>query len=154
MPDRCKQVLYVKLSIKVPKCSIVELSTIVSDNDTGKSELIDDRFSKEILDFAFGDMLQGFCLHPFGKVVDGDNENLSLAGCWEKLIKYVHSPLDEGLGGRELSQLTSWLLLDTGIALALIVLQNKLHGIYSHSRPVVSLPSSFVGQNLSLKLLP
>lgn len=70
-----------ELGVKFLECSIVELSIIASDNGVGKSKLIDDGFQKETFDLALSNAHQGFCLHPFGKIVDNNNEKLSLTSC-------------------------------------------------------------------------
>lgn len=49
------------------------MSAIVSDDSVEKFKSTNDGFPKEILDLALDNVYQGFCLHPFGEIVNHDN---------------------------------------------------------------------------------
>lgn len=140
MYDRYESILNIEFSTELPKSLIVELSAIFNDDDIEEFELIDEKFLEKVLNFALDNVYQDLCFHPFDKVVNSDDEKLQLTYCWEKWIKYVHCPLHKGIKRRKLSQLPGKLPLDIDVALALIAILNKFHGIFSHGRPVVTLP--------------
>lgn len=73
MPDRCKLILDVELSAEVPECSIIELLIIVSNNGIGNPESINNGFLEEFFYLVLGNVHQGFYLHLFSEVVNGDN---------------------------------------------------------------------------------
>lgn len=65
--------LDVKFSTEIFKHLVIKLSGIIDNDDKEKPELTNNGFLEEVLEFALSDMYQGFCLHPCGKVVNGDN---------------------------------------------------------------------------------
>ena len=52
---------------------VVELSSIVRHQDSWNSESTHDALPDEVLDIFLSDCCQGFCFHPFGKVINGDH---------------------------------------------------------------------------------
>lgn len=69
-----------EFSTKFLEYLVVKLLAIIGNEDIWKFESIDNVFIQEVFNFALGDVRQGFCLHPFGDVVDGDDEKL-LTSC-------------------------------------------------------------------------
>lgn len=72
--------LDLEFSIVIFECLVVKLSVIIGDDDIEKTKSANGLL-KEVFDFIFCDVYQGFCLHPFGEVVDSDNKKLLLASC-------------------------------------------------------------------------
>lgn len=73
MSHRYKPVLDVEFNIEFLEYLIIKLSTIIDNNSMRKSKLGDNRFLKEILDLALDNVCQGFYLHPFDEVINGNN---------------------------------------------------------------------------------
>uniref|UniRef100_A0A2N9EPN2 Uncharacterized protein n=1 Tax=Fagus sylvatica TaxID=28930 RepID=A0A2N9EPN2_FAGSY len=53
--------------------SVVKLSSVVRHQDSWNSESTNDALPDEVLDIFLSDRRQGFCFHPFGKVINGDH---------------------------------------------------------------------------------
>lgn len=71
----------------------IKLSTFDGDNHPRKVELIDDGLLDKVAGIVLDDLGQRFCLYRFGKVVDGNDKELSLPGGWREWFKDVHSLL-------------------------------------------------------------
>lgn len=84
MPNRHKLVLDVEFNIEVSEHLAIKPSIIIDDNGVWKFESANDWFSEKAFDFALDDMRQEFYFYLFSKVVDDDDEELPLSGCWEK----------------------------------------------------------------------
>lgn len=69
-----------KLSTELLECSIIELLASVGDDNIREPESVNDRLLKKVFDFAHN-VHQGFYLHPFAEVIDGNNEKLLLTDC-------------------------------------------------------------------------
>ena len=67
-----------QLLAKIFDCVIVELLSIVRDEDPGDFKVTNDALLDEVLDIFFCDNGQWFCLNPFGEVVNPYNEKLEL----------------------------------------------------------------------------
>ena len=131
---------------KIPESLIIELASIVDHYGVGEAKATNDRLPYEVLHFGFGNVHQGFGLHPLSEVVDGDNDEFLLARGRRKWAKDVHSPLGEGLGGYQLCQRHGGLVLNGGVSLALVALSDKVLSFLPHGWPVVSLSKNFVAQ--------
>ena len=57
---------------------IIELPSIVRDNNLRNSKSADDVFSYEIPGVSFYDFGEGFCLYPLGEVINGHDQEFSL----------------------------------------------------------------------------
>ena len=84
---------YEVILIEPSESLIVELSAIIRYERMRQPVPIDDGFLEEVLHLLLGDVCQGLRLHPFGEVVNGDEEELSLPYCWGKRTQNVHSLL-------------------------------------------------------------
>ena len=76
---------------------VIQLSSIVSDNVSGKFELTNDYLSDEVLNLLLGNLCQRLNFDLFCKVVDCNNEKLSLSDCLWKKIGDVNPPLHNRL---------------------------------------------------------
>ena len=62
-----------QLIAKVSKCIIVELFTIVRDEDPRDPKSVDDALLEEATNILLHDDCQWFCFYPFGEIVDPHN---------------------------------------------------------------------------------
>ena len=56
--------------VEIFKIGVVELLSIIRNDDTWNSEPTNDVFLDNTLDFCFCNLGKGFCHDPFGKVID------------------------------------------------------------------------------------
>ena len=84
---------------KIPECIIVELISIVKDEDLGDSEATNDTFPKEASNIFLYESGQWFYLDSFGEVVDPCDKELELLHCCGEGSYYVQPLLGEWLGG-------------------------------------------------------
>ena len=57
---------------------IIELPSVVQDNNLGNPKSVDDIFSYEIFGISFYDFGERFRFYPFGKVINGDDQEFYL----------------------------------------------------------------------------
>ena len=88
-------VLDSQLLAEVLRCVIVELLSIVRDEDPWDFEVVNDAFLNEASDIFLFYSSQWLCLDPFGEVIDPYDKKLELPyGDWEG-SHYVQSLLGE-----------------------------------------------------------
>lgn len=75
---------------------IIELLSVVGDDDSGNLEQIDDRLPSEVTDVLLSEFRQGFNLHPLGEVVNGHCQEPHLSFSVGKWPDYIDSPLGSG----------------------------------------------------------
>ena len=91
---------YPHLFIKIPQFIVYELSAIVGDDGVGQAEAADNVPLNERVDLLGGDVGQGFCFDPLGKIIHGDQYELLLRSADGEWADDVHSPLCERPRGR------------------------------------------------------
>ena len=74
---------------------VVKLVPIVHNNSPRQIKLINNRLSYKIMDFNLDDGHQCFHFHPFGEVVDYDEQKFLLQDSDRKGFEDVHPPLGE-----------------------------------------------------------
>lgn len=109
-----------QLLAKISECIIVELLSIVRDDDLRDSEAANDALSDEVSDIFLCDSGQWFCLDLFGEVVDPYDEEFELPYSNGEGSNYVQSPLGERSGGAYQCKFLSWLPYDVAKALAFV----------------------------------
>ena len=119
-------------------CIIVELLSIVRDDDPRDSEAANDSFPDEVLDILLYDSGQWFCLDLFGEVVDLYYKELELPYGDGEGPNYIQSPLGERPGGAHQCKFLNRLLYDVAEALALVTRLHVGLGVLLHSGPIVS----------------
>ena len=67
-----------ELSTEVRELFIIKLSIVVGDDDPREAESTGDRFLYKLSDLGLDDLGHRLDFHPFGKVVDGYEQELSL----------------------------------------------------------------------------
>ena len=134
------------MSTKISKCVIVELLSIVKDEDPRDSESANDASLDEVSDIFLCDSGQWFCLDPFDEVVNPYNEELELSNGDGEGPNYVQSPRGERPGGAHGCKFLSWLLYDVVEALTLVTHLYVGLGVLLYSRPVVSSLYQLVNQ--------
>ena len=70
--------------VEIPECIIVELISIVRDEDLRDSEVANDTFLEEASDIFLHDSGQWFYLDPFDEVVNPYDKELELPYCYGK----------------------------------------------------------------------
>ena len=80
---------------KISECVIVELLSIVRDENPGDLEAANDTFPDEASDIFLRDSGQWFFLDPFGEVVDPYDKELELSYRHGEGSYYVQPPLGE-----------------------------------------------------------
>ena len=78
MSDGGSTVFDGEFDVEVFDLLVIELSAIIYDDGLRKAKLIDDRLPYELLGFSFSDLSHWLGFHPFGEVVYGDKQELSL----------------------------------------------------------------------------
>ena len=71
-----------KLCTKFPKLGIVELFAIVRDDGLRDARSAYNRLPNESGCVPLGNCGKGFCLHPFGEVINDDNGKFGSSGQW------------------------------------------------------------------------
>ena len=85
-------------SVELPEYRCVELSTIITDQNSGYAEPAEDVSFREGLYLLLGYGGQGFGLGTLGEVIYGDNNELDLTLCHWEWSDQVDASLSEWLG--------------------------------------------------------
>ena len=64
--------------VENPECVVVELFSIVGDEDSRDAKAANNALPYEASDIHFSDSGQGFCLNPFSEVVNSYDKELKL----------------------------------------------------------------------------
>lgn len=97
--SRGREVIFdAELYAEFPILGIVELFTVVSDNNSGNTKSADDGLLGEVLDVFLCNLCQRFNFHPLGKVIDDHYQKSHLSLPNMEWFNYVDPPLYEGLG--------------------------------------------------------
>lgn len=83
------------LLAEVSECVVVELFSIVEDEDSQDAEVANNALPDEASNILLSDSGQGFCLDPFSEVVDSYDEELELSHYYGEGFHYVKPPLNE-----------------------------------------------------------
>ena len=111
--------LNIEFGIEFLELGVVELVIVVSDDHAWELKYVDNGFPHKAFYSGFGDLGEWFGFDPFGEVLHGNNQELSLArGQWEG-SEDVDSPLRKEPRGHQGSQFVRRLSLDVGKSLAL-----------------------------------
>ena len=143
-----------QLLAKISKCIIVELLSIVRDDDPGNSEVANDASLLEASDIFLYNSGQWFYLDPFGKVVDPYDEELELLYGDEEGSNCVQSPLGERLRGAHRCEFLGWLPYDIAEVLALVTRPYLGLGILLHSGLIISSLYQLINQRACSRMVP
>ncbi len=69
-----------ELGAEFSETDVVKLTVVVRYKDAGESESADYGLPKKVLHLLLGDPSHRFGFDPLGKMVDGDDQKLSLPG--------------------------------------------------------------------------
>ena len=131
---------------KIFECVIVELLSIVKDDDPRDSEVVNDTLPDKASEIFLCDSGQWFCLNPFYEVVDPYNKELELLYCHREGSYYVQPLLGEQPVGAHWCKFLQWLSYDVAEVLALVTRLHVGLGVLLHCRPIVSCLYQFVNQ--------
>ena len=87
-----------QLLAEVPECVVVELLSIIREEDPGDFEATNDAFPDEVSDVFLGDSGQGLYFNLFSEVVDSYDKELELLYCHGERSHYVEPLLSKWLG--------------------------------------------------------
>jgi len=135
-----------QLLAKISECVIVELLSIIKDDDLGDSKAANDALPDEVSDIFLCDSSQWFYLDPFGEVVNPYDEEFELPYRNGEGSNYVQSPLGERPGGAYQCKLLGWLPYNVAKVLAFVTRLYIGLGIFLHNGPVVSSSYQLVNQ--------
>jgi len=126
---------------EVSKCFVIELLSIIRDEDSRDAEATNDAFLEKVLDILLSDNGQRFCHGPFSEIVDPYNEELKLPHCYEEGSHYVKPPLSEWPGSVHWCKMFRQLSYDVVEALSFVTRLCVGLGVLMHSGPLI--PSSY-----------
>ena len=143
----------IDLNIEVLELFIIKLLAIVSDDDLEKAKSTNDGFLYKLSGLGLGDLGHQLGFYPFGEVVDGYEQELSL--CWDrrKGFEYVYLPLGEWPWCSYSYQLGGRLVLHGGMPLASITPLHMFNGILVYGQPILSLSKYFVGESSTTEMV-
>ena len=131
----------------------IELSAVVNDDGSREAIMAYDRFPDERFHLGYSDVGHGLGFDPFGEVIHGNEEKLSLLGrLWER-SQNVYSPPLEGPWRNEGGELRGRKVLGQSISLAGITCLHILDSIFLHVRPIIALLEHFMSKCSSLEVI-
>ena len=94
-----------QLLTEIPECVVIELFSIVRNENPRDVEMVNNTLPDEIVNVLLCDSSQGFSFDPLGEIVNSDDQEFELIHChWER-SHYVEPPLSKWLGSVHWSKL-------------------------------------------------
>lgn len=139
-------VLDPQLLTEISEYIVVELLSIIRDEDPGDFEAAHDAFPNEAPNILFYDSGQRFYLDLLGEVVNPYNKKLELLYFHGEVSHYIKPLLSEWAKSVHWGKQFRWLSYDVPKALALIAHLHVGLSVLLHNGPIVPCLHEFVNQ--------
>ena len=87
-----------QLLAEISECVVIELFSIIRDEDYRDAKSTNDIFLDETVNISPRDGSQGFSLDPLGEIINSYNKEFDLTHCHEEGSHYVEPPLSKWTG--------------------------------------------------------